>query len=231
MTSLDEAVVARLDAGGRRFEVLIDPHAAQAYREGETIDWEEALATDEIWSDAAKGKRAAEEALNDEFDTVDPLAVCRAILDHGHLQLTTDQRREMVARRRRQIIDYIAANAINPQSGLPHPPQRIKNALEEFQLNVDPFEGVEPQAQRALKELRKLLPISFALMRVAVKIPAIHVGRSYGSIKEAGKLMQEEYQQDGSWVGVLELPAGAHATLLDRLGSLTHGTAETKILK
>ena len=35
---------------------------------------------------------------------------------------------------------------------------------------------------------------------------------------------------DCSWIAVLELAAGAHGDLLDRIGSLTHGTAETKQL-
>jgi ribosome maturation protein SDO1 len=49
-------------------------------------------------------------------------------------------------------------------------------------------------------------------------------------MKALATITQEEYQSDGSWIAVLELSAGAHADLLDRLGSLTHGTAEIKQL-
>ena len=49
-------------------------------------------------------------------------------------------------------------------------------------------------------------------------------------MKALATITKEEYQPDGSWIAVLELAAGAHGDLLDRIGSLTHGTAETKQL-
>ena len=92
---------------------------------------------------------------------------------------------------------------------------------------VDPLEQLERQVERAVKPLRPLLPSSFEKRRVAVRIPAQHVGRCYGDMKALSTITKEEYQPDGSWIAVLELTAGAHGDLLDRIGSLTHGTAET----
>ena len=40
MVSLEDSVTARFETGGNRFEILIDPEAAQQYKEGEEIDWE-----------------------------------------------------------------------------------------------------------------------------------------------------------------------------------------------
>ena len=55
MVSLEDAVIARLEAGGHRFEILIDPNEAQAFKEGDEIDWEDSIAVDGIWADSAKG--------------------------------------------------------------------------------------------------------------------------------------------------------------------------------
>jgi ribosome maturation protein SDO1 len=63
MVSLDEAVIARLESGGHKFEILIDPEAAQAFRESGEIDWDDALATEGVWSDSAKGEHAGDEAV------------------------------------------------------------------------------------------------------------------------------------------------------------------------
>ncbi|MAH17970.1 MAG: ribosome assembly factor SBDS [Euryarchaeota archaeon] len=230
MVSLDEAVIARLESGGHKFEILIDPEAAQAFRENGEIDWDDALATEGVWSDSAKGEHAGDEAVQEVFGTLELEAVCTAILERGDIQLTAAQRKEMVERRHRQLVAHIASAAMNPQTGAPHPPQRIENALAEAKFAVDPLEALERQVERAVKALRPLLPISFEKMRVAVRIPAQHVGRCYGEMKALASITQEEYQSDGSWIAVLELAAGAHADLLDRLGSLTHGTAETKQL-
>ncbi len=230
MVSLDEAVIARLESGGHKFEILIDPEAAQEFRESGEIDWDDALATEGVWSDSAKGDRASDDMMQETFGTLVLEAVCTAILERGDIQLTAAQRKELVERRHKQLVAHIAASAMNPQTGTSHPPQRIENALAEAKFMVDPLESLERQVERAVKALRPLLPISFEKMRVAVRIPAQHVGRCYGEMKALATITKEEYQPDGSWIVVLELAAGAHADLLDRLGSLTHGTAETKQL-
>ncbi len=230
MVSLDEAVIARLESGGHKFEILIDPEAAQAFRESGEIDWDDALAAEGVWSDSAKGEHAGDEAVQEVFGTLELEAVCTAILERGDIQLTSAQRKEMVERRYKQLVAHIASAAMNPQTGAPHPPQRIENALAEAKFAVDPLEALERQVERAVKALRPLLPISFEKMRVAVRIPAQHVGRCYGEMKALATITQEEHQSDGSWIAVLELSAGAHADLLERLGSLTHGTAEIKQL-
>ena len=56
MVSIEDAVTARYETGGNRFEILIDSELAQDYKEGEEIDWEDAIAVDGIWSDNAKGE-------------------------------------------------------------------------------------------------------------------------------------------------------------------------------
>ena len=70
MVTLEEAVIARIESGGRRFEILIDPAAAERYKENKEIDWEEALVTDEVWSDSKKGERVSDEALKESFGTL-----------------------------------------------------------------------------------------------------------------------------------------------------------------
>ena len=67
MVTVEEAVIAKIEIGGQRFEILIEPDAAEKYRENKEIDWEEALVTDEIWSDSKKGDRGSDESLNEAF--------------------------------------------------------------------------------------------------------------------------------------------------------------------
>ena len=71
MVTVEEAVIARIETGGQKFEILIEPDAAEKYKESKEIDWEESLVTDEIWSDSKKGDRPSEEALNEAFGTLE----------------------------------------------------------------------------------------------------------------------------------------------------------------
>ena len=230
MVSLEDAVTARYETGGNRFEILIDPKAAQSYREGDEIDWEEAIAADGVWADSAKGDRAPDILVNDAFGTTELIEIYKKILTEGTIQLTAQQRNEMVDQKKKQIVAHIVANAMNPQTGGPHPPQRIENAIDEARFSVDPMEAIEKQVEKLIKLIKPLIPISFEKIRVAIKIRAIHVGKCYGQISSLSNIESEEYQKDGSWIGILEMPAASFVKLEDVLGSLTKGTAETKIL-
>ena len=230
MVSLEDSVTARFETGGNRFEILIDPEAAQQYKEGEEIDWEEAIAADGIWNDSSKGYRAPEKLVNDTFGSLDLIDIYKKILAEGSIQLTSQQKKEMVEQKRKRIISHIAANAMNPQTGGPHPPQRIENAIEEIRYSVDPIESDEKQIEKIVSKIKLLIPISFDKIRVAVKIPAIHVGKCYGQLSGLGNIESEEYQKDGSWIGIIEMAAAAQTKLEDLLGSVTKGTAEIKAL-
>ena len=230
MVSLEDAVIARYETGGNRFEILIDPKSAQEYKEGDDIDWEDAIAADGIWTDSAKGDRAPEHLVNDTFESTDLIEIYKIILTEGNIQLTSQQRNEMVDKKRKQIIAHVVANAMNPQTGGPHPPQRIENAIDEARFSIDPMEAIERQVEKLIKSIKPLIPISFEKIRVAVKIQAIHVGKCYGQISSLATIQSEEYQKDGSWIGMLEMSAASFVKLEDALGSLTKGTAETKML-
>ena len=230
MVSLEDAVIARYETGGNRFEILIDPKSAQEYKEGDDIDWEDAIAADGIWADSAKGDRAPEHLVNDTFESTDLIEIYKTILTEGNIQLTSQQRNEMVDQKRKQIIAHVVANAMNPQTGGPHPPQRIENAIDEARFSIDPMEAIERQVEKLVKSIKPLIPISFEKIRVAVKIQAIHVGKCYGQISSLANIQSEEYQKDGSWIGMLEMSAASFVKLEDVLGSLTKGTAETKML-
>jgi len=44
-------------------------------------------------------------------------------------------------------------------------------------------------------------------------------------------LLKEEWKSDGSYLCLIEIPAGIQQDVYDRLNSLTHGQVEVKIVK
>ena len=226
-----EYVIARIEKAGERFEVLVKPDAVQKIRDGKEVKVLENLAIDQIFRDAHKGSKASEEKMQEFFGTTEPLEVAREIIKRGEIQPTTEQRREMQEAKRRQIIQYIAANAINPQTGTPHPPQRIEIAMDEAKVHIDPFRAVQEQVKEILGALRPLIPIRFEKARIAVRLTAEDSAKCYGDIKAFGTILREEWQANGSWVGVVELPAGMQTEFLERLNARTKGNVEAKILK
>ena len=233
MISLDEAVTARLESHGERFEVLVDPDAALAIKRGEFDgDLEDVIAAEDVFEDAAAGDRPPETALEEVFDTTDPLAVIPAVIERGEIQITADQRREMQERKHRELVNRITRNAVNPQmDDAPHPPERIERALEEAGFQVDPMDPVENQVDDALDALRPVIPIRFDEVVIAVQVPAEYAGSAQAQIRQFGDLEEEEWQSDGSWVGVLEFPAGLQNDFYDLVNEQTSGEAETRMVK
>ena len=230
MVSLEDAVIARLETGGHRFEILVDPNEAQAFKEGDEIDWEDSIAVDGIWADSAKGERSPEYILDDIFESSDLIEIYKKILTEGTIQLTSEQKKEMIDKKKKQILSHIVANAMNPQTGGAHPPQRIENAIVEARYNFDPIRSVERQVEDIVAKIRPLIPISFEKVKAAVKIPAIYVGKCYGQISGLGTIENEEYQNDGSWIGIVKMSAVSYNELENLLGSITKGAAELKII-
>jgi ribosome maturation protein SDO1 len=233
MISLDEAVTARLESHGARFEVLVDPDAALAIKRGEFDgDLEEVIAAEDVFDNASRGDRPAENDLEKVFDTTDPFEIIPEVIKRGEIQITADQRRKMQEQKRKKLIDTITRNAVNPQmDNAPHPPERIKNALEEAGFTVDPMEPAEQQVDDALDALRPVIPIRFEEVTMAVQIPAEYAGSAQARVRGFGELEREEWQADGSWIGVLTFPAGLQNEFYDTVNEHSSGEAETELIK
>ncbi len=226
-----EYVIARFEKAGEKFEVLVKPDAVQRLRDGKDTDLMAELAIDQIFRDAHKGSKASEEKMQEFFGSTEPLKVATQIIRHGEIQLTTEQRRQMLEAKRKQIVQYIAQNAINPQTNTPHPPQRIEIAMEEAKVHIDPFKGVEEQVKDILDALRPLIPIRFEKARIAVRLTAEDSAKCYGDLKSFGTILKEEWSPSGAGIGVVEMPAGMQTDFFDRINAKTKGNAEIKVLK
>ena len=233
MISLDEAVTARLESHGQRFEVLVDPDAALEIRREEfDDDLEDVIAAEDVFEDASSGDRPPETSLEEVFETTDPLEIIPEVIRRGEIQITAEQRREMQERKHNQLVNKIARNAVNPQmDDAPHPPERIERALEEAGFKIDPMEPVENQVDDALDALRPVIPIRFDEIVMAVQVPADYAGSAQAQIRQFGDLESEEWQSDGSWVGVLRFPAGLQNDFYEVVNEHTSGEAETRMIK
>jgi len=231
LVSLDNAVIARLKKGEEHFEVLVDPYAAADLIDGKDIDVMQSLAIDEIFKDSKKGTRASEEPLQKIFGTQNVAEIAKQIILKGDIQLTTEQRHKMQKNKRNRIIDTIVKNAMDPKTKAPHPRQRIELAMDEAGIHVDPFKPVSEQVKIIIETLRPIIPISMEHMRISVKISSEYIGKAYGVARNYGALEREDWQSDGSWIGIIRLPAGMQTDFYDKLNEVTKGNVSTKILK
>jgi len=227
---LERGVVARLTVGKDHFEVLVNPDLAWKLRKGGNVDLRSVLTAEVIYRDVRKGLKASRDELLKAFKTDDVFKVAEQIIKRGELQLTAQQRRELIEMKRRQIIDFIARNCVDPKTNLPHPPLRIENAMNEAKISINPFEDVEVQAMEVIKALKPILPLKIAQASLEVYIPQPYASKAYSLLSKMGSIKKSQWQPDGSWRGEVEVPAGMQPSIMEKLASLTRGSAHVKTL-
>lgn len=230
MVDLNDAIVARLESHGETFEVLLDPAVMNFLKQGKQVNLIDFLAVEDVFKNSSKGTRPAEDKIKEVFGTEDISEIAKKIIEKGEVQMTAEQRKEMLEAKRHQVITYIAANAINPQTKLPHPYVRIELALEEAKFHVDPFKPIDKEIDEAMKLLRPLIPIRFEKSKIAIKLKGDDYGRCFDDMVHYGIIEREEWTADGSWIGLMELPAGIVPELTEKLKHKTKGTASVKII-
>ncbi len=231
MVTLDKAVIARLKTHGGHFEILVDPEKAYDLRKGADVKMEDLLAVEDVFENASRGDRVPEEDLVKAFGTKSVPEIARRIIREGEINLTAEQRHRMQEEKRRQVVSFISRNAINPQTMMPHPPARIERAMEEAGAHIDLTKSVEENVNVVMKAIRPIIPIRFEEVRIAVKVPASHAARAFGEISKFGRLVKDEWQNDGSWIGIVQIPAGMQPEFYDLVNRLSKGEAETRLLR
>ena len=223
MVSLDDSVLARMEKGGKRYELLVDPEMVDDFKnDPDSINIDDFLAMDEVFHDARGGERPTEEAIENTFGTQDILEIAKTILNKGSIQLTTNQRKAIVEKMRQKIIHHIHSQAVDPKTKSPHPVTRIELALEESRYSVDPFKKLELQIKDAVDKLKVLIPLSFETMRLAFKVP----GSAYGGAMRVLRNyhVKDGWLEDGTWACVIEIPAGMKGEIIGQIMKVSSQT-------
>ena len=121
-------------------------------------------------------------------------------------------------RNRQAVVHRIVNEAIDPRTKSPHPTSRIELAIAEAKVTFDPFKDLDSQFELAVKALRPLLPLSFDVVRLAIKVR----GQAYGGLTRLvrERIRKEEWLPDGSFACVIEIPMARKGDLLARIGRL-----------
>ena len=218
--------IARITKAGKHFEIMVDLDEALKFKKGETssIDAE----TDKIFTDLKKGQVASSSDLQEAFGTTDVQEIIEKIVKSGEVQTTQEHRDEEKEKKLKQVVDFIAKNAVDPQTGNPHTAERIKNALEQSHVNIKNV-PIENQVQEIIEELRKIIPIKIETKKVKVTVPAVHTGKVYGIINQFKE--KENWLDNGDLEIIASVPAGIIMDFYDKLNSVTQGSVLTEEIR
>ncbi len=217
---------ARIKKTGKHFEIVVDLDNALKFKKGESS--ETGAESDRIFTDIKKGNVASEKDLNEAFGTSDADEIIKRIIKEGEVLVTQEYRDEEKENKIKQIVDFLSRNTINPQTGNPHTPERIKRAIEEAHVNIKNV-PVDNQINEIVEGISKIIPIKIETKKVKITVPAIHTGKAYSII---GQYKEEEnWLNDGSLEVIVNIPAGMIMDFYDKLNSATHGSVLTQEIK
>ncbi len=226
-----DVTIARYSFEGEKFEILVKPDPALDYKLGKKKEISAVLVSEDIYTDSGKGTKPPTEKLLKAFKTEDLTEIAQIILEKGDLNLTTDQRRKMIDDKKKQIVSFIAKTYVDPRTHLPHPPLRIEQAMKDGRVSVDPQKSVDEQVKDIVEKLRSIIALKSENLNLEITIPAQYASQSYSVLKSVGSLKKEEWQNNGSLKAILEIPAAARPNVIDRLGSITKGSASVEVIQ
>jgi ribosome maturation protein SDO1 len=221
--------LARLRKDGEWFEVSINPDPAIELKKGKEVSMEDVLHSKKIFADVRKGLASSEISLKKAFGTADIDEIARKIVKEGEISLTSEYREQLRENKRKQIVNMIVRNALDPKTKLPHPAARIEAAMNEAKVKIDEYRTAEEQIEDIIKKLRPIIPIKIEKEEIDVRIPARYAASAYPAAKSFGTIKSQRWEVDGSWHGIMEVAPGMLQDMIDRLNHITHGGIEINI--
>jgi len=220
--------VVRYKHGKTNFEVACKVGTVLKYRKGQ-LAFENVLSSEEIWKDIKKGDRPSADELKTTFNTDDVKAIAKMIVDKGDVQLTDNERKEILEKKRNEIINYIHKYYIEPKTKTMIPITRIDSALTEIKVRIDPDQPTEKQIQEIIKKLPGVLTIKRAEISGVVSTTHQYLAQVSGVLKKYNVTIQgENYTSAGCEYSVAMVP-GDYDKIISDLNTTTKGDYDFKI--
>jgi ribosome maturation protein SDO1 len=224
MSSKEKPIVARLKLKGETFEALCWSNKVRDFREGK-CKLEEVLADSEnVYKHSGKGERWAAKDLQEFFETTDVQVILKRVVEKGAAQVTVDEVREDVEKKRREVTHYLASKYVDPKTGRPHPVTRIESALDMIKgLSIDPKRSA---ADISNEILRKVIDTGLGMKKLEIEATVSVAHSLQGPVQAVLKKICTVYGTSHSADGVV-FSIGLNPADLDNMqkevGKVTKG--------
>jgi ribosome maturation protein SDO1 len=198
MVNVDEAFQVRYKHAGENFEVLVDFNKLNEFKSKPLeVPISDVLADDKIFRDQKKGDLASDTHLNSIFPNKSHEEIITEILIKGECQIPTAYLNELRETKKKQIINYIAENAMNPQTKSKYTSSMIDSEINKLNYNFHPDVDYMKQADEVLTILKKVMPIAIVKSILKLKVSPSHCSNFYGPFRKYGQISKEFYDDQG----------------------------------
>lgn len=193
-------------------------------------DIDEVLQTHSVFTNVSKGQIAKNEDLQKCFNKTDHTEICKEILDKGEVQVSDRERSTQLEATLKDIATTVADKCINPETKRPYPVTIIEKAMKEVHFSVKPNRNAKQQALDVIPQLKEVLNIERAQMRIKVTVG----GKEAKKIREKLNPLINNVEEDKWDSGVLNLVClidpGCYRQIHDIVTSQTKGQGLMELL-
>ena len=200
--------------------------AVKSFREGKTKDVSSVVAAESVFRNASRGDVYSKNDLASAFGADAKLAdVLARIVMQGTLPVTTEENREAIDAKRKEIVHYLHANYVDPRTGRPHPQTRVEAALDAVKgVTIDPKRSASEQAHEML---RKIVDTGLALKKNEIEgtvtVPKAAMGPATSAIKKFCTTRGSPEFRGESVTFSVGVAPGSYDELMRELGKATAG--------
>ncbi len=227
MVNVNESFEVRYKYAGENFQVLVDFEKLNEFKKNpDKVQINEVLADLKIFKNQKKGEIASENLLNEIFKNKNKEEIIKEILLKGECQIPTSYLNKLREEKKKQVINYIAENAINPQTKSKYTFSMIESEVNKLKFNFDPNKDFIIQSEEIIKLLKKRMPISLDKIILKIKIPGEYCGAFYGPFRKYGKIIKEYFDEESNLHIHIEIMESIQDTVINYIKNNSNNSAE-----
>lgn len=228
---LTNVAVVRMKKGGKRFEIACYKNKVVSWRKSIEKDIDEVLQTHSIFTNVSKGAVAKKEDLLAAFGKDDVTEICKEILAKGELQISEKERQTEQSAVFKEIANHVADKCVDKETRRPYPVSIIEKAMKDIHISVKPNKNAKQQALEVIAQLKTVLPLERARMRLQVTLSSTKEAKQ---IKEKLNPLCGSIEHDSWDTGCTTLicliDPGHYKTIEELVRKETKGTATLQLL-
>ncbi|OAD61693.1 Ribosome maturation protein SBDS [Eufriesea mexicana] len=193
-------------------------------------DIDEVLQTHTVFINVSKGQVAKKEDLVKAFGTDNQTDICKEILTKGELQVSDKERHSALDSMFKDIATTVANKCINPETKRPYTVTMIEKAMKDIHFSVKPNRNAKQQALDVIPQLKDVMPLERAQMRLRVLVSGKEAKKLRDKIVKLVTKLETEEWDNGTLDLICLIDPGHYRDINELVRSETKGSGLLELL-
>jgi len=192
---------------------------------------DEVLQVARVFMNVSKGVMAKKEDLIKAFNLDDQKQICIQILEKGELQVSEKERQLQLESMFKDIATIVAEKCINQETNKPLTVGLVERAMKDIHYNVHPSRSAKQQALDVIKQLKEVMPIQRAQMRLRIVIPHADSKKIKERLVDLITTNEDEStEEENSFAMTFLIDPGSFRKVDDEIRQGTKGKGKVEVL-